>query len=172
MLNLRRRLIYPITWLASKLMITDGSSPISSLVPDCNLPKAATLVLADGTLVPVLPPRLASTRGNPKRHYRHSHKSEASHEAEGYCCNPAWRCSVVPGGPWRGTRFPQNEITKLTTVQHLNVQRCSFTHYSPVVTPKTLPSAGRSTKRDTHHNSTPPHKGAAVHKCKTRPSNK
>ena len=45
-----RRLIYYINWLASKLMITDGSSPISSLVPDCNPPKAATLVLADGTL--------------------------------------------------------------------------------------------------------------------------
>ena len=28
----------------------------------------------------------------------------------------------------------------------------SFTHYSLVVTPITLPSAGRSTKRDTHHN--------------------
>ena len=48
--------------------------------------------------------------------------------------------------------YPKNEITKLTTVQHLNVQRCSFTHYSPVVTPRTPPSTGRSTKRDTNHN--------------------
>ena len=72
-----RRLIYPINWLASKLMIIDGSSPISSLVPDCNPPKAATLVLADGTLVPVLPLCQASARGNPKRHYRNSHT--ASH---------------------------------------------------------------------------------------------
>ena len=46
----------------------------------------------------------------------------------------------------------KNEITKLTTVQHLNVQRCSFHHYSPVVTPRTLPSADRSTKWDTHRN--------------------
>ena len=38
-------------------------------------------------------------------------------------------------------------------MQHLKVQRLSFTHYNPVVTPKTLPFAGRSTKRDTHHNS-------------------
>ena len=28
----------------------------------------------------------------------------------------------------------------------------SFTHYSPIVTPRTLPSVGRSTKGDTHHN--------------------
>ena len=42
---------------------------------------------------------------------------------------------------------------KITTVQCLNVQRGSFTHYSPVVTPRTLPSVGRSTKWDTHHNS-------------------
>ena len=37
-------------------MTADGSSPISSLVPNCNPPKAVTLALADGTLVPVLPP--------------------------------------------------------------------------------------------------------------------
>ena len=73
MLNPRRRLIYPINWLASKLMITDGSSPISSLVPDCNPPKAVTLVLADGTLVPMLPLCQASARGNPKGHYQNSH---------------------------------------------------------------------------------------------------
>ena len=41
---------------------------------------------------------------------------------------------------------------KIATVQCLNVQRGSFTHYNPVVTPRTLPSAGRSTKWDTHHN--------------------
>ena len=65
---------------------------------------------------------------------------------------------VVQCGPrWTKERgaVTQNEITKLTTVQHLNVQRCSFAHYSPVVTPRTLPSAGRSTKRDTHHNTAP-----------------
>ena len=37
-------------------MTADGSSPISSLVPIYNPPKAVTLALADGTLVPVLPP--------------------------------------------------------------------------------------------------------------------
>ena len=68
-----QRLIYPINWLASKLMITGGSSPTNSLVPDCNPPKAATLVLADGTLVPVLPLCQASACGNPKRYYRNSH---------------------------------------------------------------------------------------------------
>ena len=68
------------------------------------------------------------------------------------CCAPAKRCSAVPGGPWRRDMVCQNEITILTVVQHLNVQRCSFTHYSPIVTPRTLPSAGRSTKRNTHHN--------------------
>ena len=35
-------------------------------------------------------------------------------------------------------------------MQQLNVQRVSFTNYSPVVTPKTLPLAGKSTRRDTH----------------------
>ena len=37
-------------------MTANGSSPISSLVPIYNPPKAITLALADGTLVPVLPP--------------------------------------------------------------------------------------------------------------------
>ena len=73
MLNPRRRLIYPINWPASKLMITDGASPFSSLVPDCNPPKAVTLVLADGTLVPMLPLCQASVRDNLKGHYRNSH---------------------------------------------------------------------------------------------------
>ena len=40
-------------WLASNLMITPRSSPISSLVPGCNLPKATGLVLAEtSSLVP------------------------------------------------------------------------------------------------------------------------
>ena len=47
-------------------MITDESSPISSLVLDCNPPKAATLVLADGTLVPMLPLRQASSPWQPQ----------------------------------------------------------------------------------------------------------
>ena len=40
-------------WLVSNLMITPRSSPISSLVPGCNPPKATGLVLAEtGSLVP------------------------------------------------------------------------------------------------------------------------
>ena len=54
-------------------MITHGSSSISSLVPGCNPPKAVTLVLADGTLVPMLLLCQASVHGNPKGHYRNSH---------------------------------------------------------------------------------------------------
>ena len=43
-------------WLASKLMTTFRSSPISSLVPECNLPQGQQLVLAKtGSLVPALP---------------------------------------------------------------------------------------------------------------------
>ena len=60
------------------------------------------------------------------------------------------QCSTVPGGPRRGDTNHQKLNYKITAVQHLNVQRRSFTHYSPVVTPKTLPPAGRSTRRDTH----------------------
>ena len=44
---------------------------------------------------------------------------------------------------------------KITTVQCLNVQRGSFTHYSPIVTPRTLSSIGKATKWDTHHNRNP-----------------
>ena len=43
---------------------------------------------------------------------------------------------------------PKNEITKWSTVQQLNFQRCSFTNYIPIVTPKTLPPTGRSTRRE------------------------
>ena len=50
------------------------------------------------------------------------------------------------------TRIPQEVDYKMIHSASLNVQRCSFTNYSPVVTPKTLPPAGRSTERDTHHN--------------------
>ena len=79
MLNPRQRLIYPIKLVGVYLMITDGSSPISSLVPNCNPPKAVTLVLVDGTLVPMLPLCQASARGNPKGHYRNSHKHRHIH---------------------------------------------------------------------------------------------
>ena len=54
------------------------------------------------------------------------------------------------------TWFTKMKLQNLTAVQHLNVQRVQFTRYSLVETPRTLPSAGMSTNRDTHHNSTPP----------------
>ena len=82
--------------------------------------------------------------------------------SETKCCTPAMRCSAVPGGPRRGDAVPTKLNYKINHRQCLNVQRMKFTNYSPVVTPRTLPPAGRSTKWDTHHNSTPPHKGAAV----------
>ena len=55
-------------WLASNLMITPRSSPISSLVPGCNPPKAQQLVLAEtGSLVPVLPYAKPAPHGNPSQ---------------------------------------------------------------------------------------------------------
>ena len=79
--------------------------------------------------------------------------THASGNAYSVCCAPAKRCSAVPSGPRGETRLPQKLNYKITTVQCLNVQRGSLTHYSPVVTPRTLPSVGRSTKWDTHHSS-------------------
>ena len=56
-------------------MITTKSSPISSLVPGCNPPKAQTLVLAKiwltGTSAVLCQ---ASAHGNPKDHYQISHR--------------------------------------------------------------------------------------------------
>ena len=64
-------------------------------------------------------------------------------------------CQMVQHGPrWtmgRRRNFPKwNYKTNRNAI--FKLQRCSFTHYIPVVTPKTLPSTDRSTKRDTHHN--------------------
>ena len=58
------------------------------------------------------------------------------------------RQAVQRGPKWTkgGDAVTTNEITKLTTVQQLNIERVSFNHYNPVVTPRTLPSIGRSTK--------------------------
>ena len=68
-----RRLIYYINWLASKLSLQAGPRQPAHWYPTCKSPKVVTLVLAVGTLVPVLPPCLASACGNPKGNYRNSH---------------------------------------------------------------------------------------------------
>ena len=55
-------------------MITPRSSPISSLVPGCNPPKAQTLVLAESWLTGTNAVLCqASAHGNPKDHYQISH---------------------------------------------------------------------------------------------------
>ena len=50
-----QRLIYCINWLASKLSLQAGPRQPAHWYPTCKSPKAVTLALADGTLVPVLP---------------------------------------------------------------------------------------------------------------------
>ena len=51
------------------------------------------------------------------------YKGTTPRDSETKCCTPAGRCSAVPSGPRRGDTVHQNEITKLTAMQHLNVQR-------------------------------------------------
>ena len=66
-------------WLASKLMTTPRSSPISSLVPRCNPPKAQQLVLAESWLTGTNAALCqTSSHGNPKEYYQISHIASPS----------------------------------------------------------------------------------------------
>ena len=55
MYNPMRRLIYCINWLASKLSLQAGPRQPAHWYPTYKSPKAVTLALAVGTLVPMLP---------------------------------------------------------------------------------------------------------------------
>ena len=71
--------------------------------------------------------------------------------SETKCCAPTKWCSTVPGGPKRGDTVHQKFNYKIIRSATFQCTKMSFTHYSLVVTPKTLPPTSRSTRRGTHH---------------------